>query len=60
MKASPREGRTHVPMGAKSGKGAGVNKRDSAVATGTSACGKTKHLRSGQVTRSTGNFDKYK
>ncbi len=53
-------GRTHTPMGKKSGSGSGHTKRDSAVATGTSSGGKTLRYRSGDVKRSTGDFKKYK
>lgn len=55
-----RQGNIDTPMGTKPGKGVGVNKRDSAVATGTSNGGSTQHLRSGQVTRSKGSFAKYR
>ena len=55
-----RVGKTHKDMGTGSGKGSGTNKRDSATATGTSSGGKTLKYRSGDVTRSTGSFSKYK
>lgn len=57
---SARVGKTHTPMGAKSGKGAGVNTRDSAKNTSTSSGGSTLRYRSGDVKRSTGSFSSYK
>lgn len=58
--STPRIGKTHVPIGAKSGKGAGVNARDSAKATGTPSGGGTLKYRSGDVKRSSGSFKGYK
>lgn len=55
-----RMGRVDVPMGKASGKGQGVNKRDSATATGTSAGGGTKFIRRGEVKRTTGSNAKYR
>jgi hypothetical protein len=55
-----REGSTHTEMGKGSGKGAGVNKRDSAKNTSGNSGGGTLKYRSGDVKRSTGSFAKYK
>lgn len=58
--SNARVGKVHKDMGTASGKGSGVTKRDSAIATGTSSGGKTLKYRSGDVTRSTGSFKSYK
>jgi hypothetical protein len=54
------QGKTHTTMNTNPGKGAGANKRDSAVATGTPSGGSTKRITRGEVKRSTGSFAKYK
>lgn len=56
-----KQGKTHTPAKNLSGKGSGVNRRDSAVATPLKGGG-TKvidHTKEGHITRSSGSLKKY-
>lgn len=53
------QGRTHTPMGKGAGKGSGMNKRDSAVATSKPSGGSTMRITKGEVKRSVGSMKSY-
>lgn len=55
-----RVGKTHTDMGTSSGKGSGVNRRDSATNTRKVGGSSTMSYRSGDVKRSFGSNAKYK
>ena len=57
--SSDRMCKVHTPMGAMSGKGSGMTKRDSAIATSSSG-GRTLKYTKGDVKRTAGSFKSYK
>ena len=57
-----KQGKTHTPAKTLNGRGSGVNKRDSATATGSPTGGPTKVIdrtKGGHLSRSKGSFKSY-